>query len=132
MPAPTPESPTLRQLAHTVMFWLGAGYVLALLVAMTPYTYQLDDIKVVVIHVLGPLLIVAYLALLALGLLDPPRRGILVTLGVYYAAITVSTLLSREPQSWIAREGFQMQWVLLGPFLAFLTCGGDKRRSHHA
>jgi len=85
------------------MFWLSVGYISILVAVMTPYTHQLDDIKVVVVHVLGPVLTIAYLLLLSLGLIDPPRRGLLFTLGAYYVAITLSTLFAPKECRWIAR-----------------------------
>ena len=117
-----------RTRARAVLFWLGVLYVFLLTYSMTPYTHQLDDIKEVVIYVGGPILLVTYLAFLALGWVEPPRRGTLITVGGYYLAVLVSAVLSKDFLEWKAWQGFWKQWVMLGPFVAFLGCCSDQKQ----
>ncbi len=120
-----------RQRAHSIMFWMGVVFLSIHVSAMTPYTHQLDDIKEVVVRTLGPLLMIAYFGLLAFRLLDPPRMGLVVTLGSYYIATAISTLFAPVESRWIAWDGFQLQWALLGPFFAFMGCSSEKRYVRH-
>jgi hypothetical protein len=53
---------------------MGVAYMTVVVYIMTPYTHQLDDIKVAMIHLLGPGVIVTYLGFLALGMVPLPRR----------------------------------------------------------
>ncbi|HPS01113.1 MAG TPA: O-antigen ligase family protein [Candidatus Sumerlaeota bacterium] len=120
-----------RQRAQAIMFWMGVIFLSIHVSAMTPYTHQLDDIKEVVVRTLGPILMIAYFALLALRLLDPPRKGLAITLGSYYIATAISTLLAPVESRWVAWDGFQLQWSLLGPFFAFMGCSSEKRYVRH-
>jgi tetratricopeptide (TPR) repeat protein len=120
-----------RQRAQGIMFWMGVAFLSIHVSAMTPYTHQLDDIKEVVVRTLGPLLMIAYFVLLALRLLDPPRKGLVLTLGSYYVATAISTLLAPAESRWVAWDGFQLQWSLLGPFFAFMGCSSEKRYVRH-
>lgn len=112
--------------ASAIMFCLGAAYLLIVMTMMTPYTRSLDDIKITLIHVLGPPLIIAYLALVGLGYVEVPRRGVLYPLGIYFLVMIVSGLLARPYCRWQSWLGIQMAWVLLGPFLAFFSCSGTR------
>ena len=115
-----------QDVGSAIMFCLGAAYLLIVMTMMTPYTRSLDDIKVTLIHVLGPPLIIAYLALVGLGCVEVPRRGVLYPLGIYFLVMIVSGLLARPYCRWQSWLGIQMAWVLLGPFLAFFSCSGPR------
>lgn len=117
-----------NRLAQNVMMWLGIVYMFVAVIMMTPYTHQLDDIKVTLIHIMGPILIVAYLAFLGLGYLEIPRRGIWIPLAVYFGVLALAALFTEPFARWQAWLGFWMQWVLLGPFLAFFASCQEKTR----
>lgn len=120
------------QFATSVLFWMGVAYMTVVVYIMTPYTHQLDDIKVTMIHALGPGVIVTYLGFLALGMVPLPRRTVLIPLGGYYLTIALSAALSERHCQWQAWDMAKMHWVLLGPFLAFFVSGADPRRLRHA
>jgi len=120
------------QFATSVLFWMGVAYMTVVVYIMTPYTHQLDDIKVTMIHLLGPGIIVTYLGFLALGMVPLPRRTALIPLGGYYLTVALSAALSERHCQWQAWDMAKMQWVLLGPFLAFFVSGADPRRLRHA
>lgn len=117
-----------KKFAETVMFYLGMAFMFVTVYAMTPLTHQLDDIKVTLIHIFGPVLLIVYFAFLALGWLERPRRGIWVPLVLFFFVMLLSFLFTRSYIRWQAWLGIAMQWVLLGPFVAFLSCSHDAPR----
>lgn len=116
-----------RARARAVLFWIGVVYICLLVFSMTPLTHQLDDIKETVIYAIGPIGLIVYLAFLAMGWVDPPRRGILIPLAAYYAVVFASAIAAQDFVQWKAWQGVWKQWVLLGPFFAFLGCCGDPK-----
>jgi hypothetical protein len=116
-----------RQSARNLMFWLGAAYLVVCDHAMTPYTFQLDDIKITLVHLLGPVLILAYLVLLALRRVDPPRPIYFIPLMLYMVVMVASTLGAAPYAHWVGWQTTLDQWTLLGPFLAFMVASSDRK-----
>lgn len=117
-----------NRIASGIMFWLGVVFMTFVVFAMTPYTYQLDDIKVTLLHVLGPMCLVVYLLLVAFGRLEFPRKGVWAPLGLFFLAMVLSTLLTEPYARWQGWQGIWMHFALLGPFFAFFAASTTTRR----
>ena len=117
---------TKRRFARNLMFWMGVVYMVVCIDAMTPYTFQLDDIKFALVYILGPILTVTYLVLLALKLVDLPRAVYFVPLMAYMGIMVISSVTALPYAHWVGWQTTLMQWSLLGPFLAFMVgCEGE-------
>ncbi|HBF34825.1 TPA: hypothetical protein DDW35_09715, partial [Candidatus Sumerlaeota bacterium] len=117
-----------NRIAANIMFGLGIFYMTLIVLAMTPWTQQLDDIKEAIMYTLAPLPLAGYLLLVGLGYLETPRRGILWSFVAYIAVMVVSTLLARPYCHWSGWLGVMWQLLLLGPFIAFFSYSGIQRR----
>lgn len=115
-----------RFIAQAIMFWMAVFFMVVMFMAMTPYTVFLDDIKVTCLRVLGPALVLGYLALLSMDLVEIPRRRVLFPLLAYFLVMIVSTFIAGPSKDFPDRQwtGWQevgMQYCLLGPFLVFFA-----------
>lgn len=113
------------------MFWTGVVYLVVLDYVMTPFTNNLDDIKITATHILGPIVMAVYLVLLARGWVAIPRAAISIPLGAYMGAMILSTLLAKRFLHWVGWETTMLQWVFLAPFLAFFAASTETRRLRH-
>ncbi len=107
-------------IGNQILFWLGTFYIFVLLLVMTPMTNQLDDIKMIVVYGLGPIITVVYLILLIRGMIQPPQTAVLMTLLAYICVMSISMVLADPVNDLKSRQGMTMQLALLGPFLCFM------------
>ena len=91
-------------------------------VGMTPLTYNVDDIKVVLFFTLGPLAMLGALAVLALKLAPLPVKGVGVWLLIYGLVLVISTVASKF--KWIGWYEIVFFWASYGFLLAAHCVGG--------
>jgi hypothetical protein len=96
----------------------------AVSVAMTPYTYQLDSIKRVILLVSGPLLMVGALGLLGGRRVSLPPALLAALAGWLFVMVLLSL---RAPYAWAAGRDLLKTWSAAGYFLA-AACLGSSRR----
>ena len=103
--------------AVKTVFFITFAYLALVIYAFTPYTHNLDEIKVSILYFGGPLLIIAYLVFAAMGELRQLRPMIIVPILGYFATLFISTLIAGKEYSWIGWivQGFQI--ACLGGFL---------------
>ncbi len=126
-PEAAPDALAGRQRTAIALLLGAHAFILALIVlAMTPLTHNLDDIKILLFLGLGPLLALGSLACLGLGAAPPPPRLVAIGLGGYLLVVALSTALSEF--SWIGKFYIQFYWVAAGFFLSAM-CLGSRRWS---
>ncbi|GAB4325299.1 MAG: hypothetical protein Kow0059_21290 [Candidatus Sumerlaeia bacterium] len=113
-------------------WFLRAGFVaLALIILLfTPYTNNLDEIKVTLQYWLGPTFVCVYLYLLARGQVRPIPRLPFFFIAGYMAVMVVSTLFSRY--WWLGLRQFGFQFALVGFFLVMAGSIINKKNLHDA
>jgi len=94
-----------------IFFYLGL-----VIYSFTPYTHNLDEIKVSILYVLGPILLCLYLFFCAQGYLRIFRSRVLVFLLGYFAVMLVSTLVAGKHYSWVGWLQLGFHISLLGAF----------------
>ena len=95
--------------------------------AMTPWTHNLDDIKVKLFLSLGPLLMLAALGAIALGVARGPHPIPGWALAGFGAVILLSTLLSEY--SWAGWFQVLFFWSAFGFFVSGVCIGSNRRTS---
>lgn len=124
-PAAAEEGPGfLADWGPAVLVYVFLGVII---LAMTPYTYNLDDIKKGLFFAFGGLLAAASMAWMALGMAPLPQRALGWGLAAYAAVLAVSTLLSEF--RWVGVKFMIFNWASVGFFLGGLGVGAVWRRS---
>lgn len=90
----------VRPIGVQILFWMTIACLAALTFGLTPFTYNLDDIKVSILFCLFPLPLIAYFVLLARGDVPSPPRLLNIALGAYVIVLLVSSF--RAEYKWIA------------------------------
>lgn len=118
------HAPAIRQSADVrVLFWMLVACLCALVYGLTPFTYNLDDIKVSILFCLFPLPLLTYFILLARGRVPALPRSIGGVLAACMAVMAVSALLTRY--KWIS---FYMAGFTIASLGAFFGAVGVVRR----
>lgn len=131
-PAPDPR-PDVRNPSGAGLPFAGvlaAATMLAqgtLILALTPVTHHLDDIKKALFYSIGPALGVAGIAGIAKGRVPAPREAVGWSLAAYLAVMLLSTLLSSL--GWAGREAIVFQWSAIGFLLGGVAIGSSARAS---
>jgi len=109
---------------HRLLFIITFIYIALVIYSFTPYTHNLDEIKVSVLYLGGSLLLCLYLFFAAQGFfrLFPPIP--LLPLAGYFAVLFISTLLAGKTYSWIGWIQIGFHISLLG---GFFCCFGLMR-----
>jgi O-antigen ligase/polysaccharide polymerase Wzy-like membrane protein/tetratricopeptide repeat protein len=107
-----------------IMFIVIFSYLALLIYAFTPYTHNLDDIKVSILYAGGPFLLLFYLFFAAKGYMRIFPLVLLIPVAGYSFILLISTLFAGKNYSWIGwiQQGFQLS--LLG---GFFCCFGLMR-----
>lgn len=102
-------------------------FVGLIMLAMSPYTYNLDDLKETLFHFLGPILFLLAVAGVALGVVPLPPKIVGLGLAAYGLALVVSTLHSAYP--WIGRIMLLFYFSCFGFYFGGLASGSNKKAS---
>lgn len=116
--------------ARTALAALAGAAILfhgAIVLALTPLTHHLDDIKKALFYAFGGLLLPAAVGAAALGALPRPRPVALASLGAYLLAMLVSTLFSRH--RWAGWEPMVFQLASCGFFAGGIALGCTEKGS---
>jgi tetratricopeptide (TPR) repeat protein len=122
-----PEPMDGPAIGRRIMFWSGAATLFFIVHAMTPLTYNLDDIKQSSLNILGSLLALLYVALAAMRVVPFPRRSVAIPIFGYMAINIVSAIFSDPVAKWVAWRYCLLQFSCLGLFLAFFAASAEKR-----
>jgi tetratricopeptide (TPR) repeat protein len=107
------------------MYILTFLYLGLMIYSFTPVTQSMDDIKVSVLYLGGPILLCFYLFFSAWGRLRLFPASLFIPLGVFLLTVFFSTLLAGKHYSWIGWQQMGFQISLLGAFF----CGFGLMRS---
>ncbi len=125
-PAPSPaETPLLAWLA----LGMNAFSVLAVTLALTPLTHNLDDIKVKLFYMLGPVLALAALIVIGLKHAPWPSRWVGRGLLAFGLAYVISGLLAKY--HWVAWNQTRYLWAALGFFFSAMVIGAHEQTSRY-
>lgn len=80
-----------------IAFWLFMAVTMALVLAFTPLTYQLDDIKIFIMNVGGLVLLAVFLGLWAFDRVEAPPAIVSVPWLAFLAVNVISTLMAPFP-----------------------------------
>ncbi|MBN1900704.1 tetratricopeptide repeat protein [Candidatus Sumerlaeota bacterium] len=105
-------------------------YLGLVIYAFTPYTHNLDEIKVSILHFGGPLLLLCYLIFAAQGRLRMFPLRLFIPLGIFFLVLLVSTLLAGKPYSWVGWQQMAFHISLLGAFFCGFGLMRVKRDIH--
>jgi O-antigen ligase/tetratricopeptide (TPR) repeat protein len=122
----TPESGS-RNPVMRIMFCVLAASLFLVVIALTPFTHNLDDIKVPIFLTLGPILMLLAIATLAGGKTVWPSRWITAGLSCYLLVMFLSTLTSKY--NWAGWYQIYFVWSALGFFLAAHCIGAHRNSS---
>lgn len=112
-------------LTAVLLFWAAMTCVGGILFAFTPLTHNLDDIKVLLLHSLGSLLLIAFFLAYSTGRVNLPPTVLLVPLGIHVVNMCLSTMLSGHSWAGFIRTG--MFVASMGFFLALSSTISSKR-----
>ncbi len=129
MGGPAAAHPALPDDPWGWLIWGALGLhvvvLLSIVLAMTPFTHNLDDIKIKLFFMLGPLLTIAGLALMALRVVPAPPRFVLIGLGGYLAVVLISALASEF--RWMGNFYIRFYWIAGGFFLSAMAIASRRR-----
>lgn len=140
-PAPTPvltpaaprmdADPAAQPLPLLIMVALVALIfcVQSIVLAFTPWTYLLDEVKVLLFFIMGPLLMLIALGAVVLRLAPLPPRAVTWGLLAYGLVLGVSTMASAYP--WIGKFYILFNWASVGFFLTAFAVSSYRRGSYH-
>lgn len=106
---------------------LAFTYLGFVIFAFTPYTNNLDEIKVSALFFFGPIFLVLYLILAATGHVKLFPLTPLIFLIFFAVFMFISTLVAWKPCEWIAWIEQMMNIALLGGFFIFFGLVRNKR-----
>jgi len=109
-----------------VMFCVLVASLFCVVIALTPFTHNLDDIKIPIFLILGPILMIMALGMLASGKAALPSGWVAGSLICYLLVMFLSTLNSEY--SWAGWRQICFIWSALGFFLA-AHCVGTQRKA---
>jgi tetratricopeptide (TPR) repeat protein len=108
------------------IFWAYFGAFLAIVLAMTPLTDSLDDVKKLLLLVIGPMLATAALALIAFKRAPMPPKLVMIGVAGYVGTLLVSTAASGH--RWIGYQEIMFNWSSVGFFLTAMLIGSCRNR----
>jgi tetratricopeptide (TPR) repeat protein len=111
---------------------LAFTYLGFVIFAFTPYTNNLDEIKVSALFFCGPIFLVLYLIFAATGHVKLFPVTPLIPLIFFAIIMVLSTLIAGKPYEWIAWIEQMMNIALLGGFFIFFGLMRNKRDVHRA
>ncbi len=116
----SPPSKGEMTLISFVVYAIIFFYLALILYSFTPYTHNLDEIKVSLLYFFGPILLCAYLFFAAQGKMRLFPGWLLIPLLGYSVILFISTLFAGKPYSWIGwlQQGFHLA-LLGGLFCAY-------------
>lgn len=112
------------------VYFLTFFYLGLVVYAFTPYTHNLDEIKVLILHFGGPILLLCYLFFAAQGHLRMFPRSLFIPLGAFFLVLLVSTLLAGKHYSWVGWPQIAFHISLLGGFFCGFGLMRTKRDIH--
>jgi tetratricopeptide (TPR) repeat protein/O-antigen ligase len=135
------NNPSRRESAHVenrepipgavwFVYILTFFYLGLVIYAFTPYTHNLDEIKVTILHFGGPILLLCYLFFVAQGHLRLFPLRLFIPLGVFLLVLVVSTLLAGKHYSWVGWQQQAFHLSLLGAFFCGFGLMRTKRDIH--
>ena len=95
------------------------------ILALTPFTHNLDDIKVYIFMTGGPLLMLGAMALIHFGYANLPTRAVGLGLAAYFGVMIISMLLAEF--NWSAPHELYFIWSAMGFFMMALCIGNHAR-----
>ncbi len=95
-------------------FLLYCACTALVILGLTAYTHQLDDIKIPFLLIGGAAMFVAWAGLLLAGLVELPPRIVWIAYGVYIAVCVASTITARDFAHWIGWQSTAMYVSALG------------------
>lgn len=116
----------------TFLWWafgLHAAILFSIMVSMTALTHNLDDIKVSLYMICGPLLALSGLGLIWLRIVPPPPRWVGIGLAGYLAVNVISTIFSDF--KWISGYYIQFNWIAAGFFVSAMCMGANRRSAEY-
>ena len=126
IPEPPPLPAGSGNFPIQFMFSVLVASLFCIVIALTPFTHNLDDIKIPIFLILGPILMVMALGMLAFGKAALPSRWVAGSLICYLLVMFLSTLNS--DYSWAGWYQICFIWSALGFFLA-AHCVGTQRKA---
>ncbi len=97
-----------------------AVVVFVLILAFTPYTNNLDDIKVTILHIGGGGLLCLFAWLWLRNEIEPPSRLVMGLFGAYIGSMFLSTILHETGLVPDANRFQWVGWIMIGQELALL------------
>ena len=91
-------------------------YLGLVIFGFTPYTNNLDEIKVSVLYFGGPILVCLYLFFAAQGRLRLLSASFMVPVLGYFSILFISTVIAGKPYTWIGWQQLGIHLSLLGGF----------------
>lgn len=130
--APIPARPKTPPQETPLIIWavlvVAAISIQAIVLAFTPLTYLLDEIKVAMFFIAGPALMVMAAAAIAMRQAPWPSRSIGLGLLSYFIVLALSTLASAY--HYIGWFTIVFNWSALGFFMAAFVVGAHRRPSY--
>ncbi|HRR31757.1 MAG TPA: O-antigen ligase family protein [Candidatus Sumerlaeia bacterium] len=117
----------------SAVFWLNIlafAYLAFVIYAFTPYTNNLDEIKVSALFLCGPLFFCAYLIYAGLGYVRLFPVLPLIPLAGYAILMLPGTLIAGKPYTWIGWIEQMLNIAVLGGFFCFFGLMRTKRDVH--
>jgi len=93
-------------------------YLAIVIFAFTPYTNNLDEIKVSALYFGGPILVCLYLFFVGQGQLRLVSARFMIPVLGYFLILFLSTIIAGKPYTWIGWQQLGFHLALLGGFLA--------------
>ena len=103
--------------ARRIAFLITFLYLALVIFSFSPYTFNLDEIKVTLLYSGGSILLFLYLVFVGMGALRLFKsRLLLILLGGYFLVLLISTLAAGKHYSWIGWEQLGFHIAILGGF----------------
>ena len=112
-----------------VVFAAAVLCIQSIVLAFTPFTYLLDEVKVTMFFIMGPLLMLLAVGSIFMGRAPWPPRAAAWGLLAYGIICVLSTMVSQYP--YIGKFYLLFNWASAGFFMAVFVVGANRKGAYH-